>query len=144
MYRNLSRRLAALSRSATAAAAAAASALTSPPPPAPTLPRLESCTCPPPPLPGLPQDLPPGRHDDSLPLLAVRCSRTARGDIGGDEIVARRIEGSAPRSRLGGERRTREDGLGDSALRALPRPPLRVEPAALAGEATVLPLLRRS
>lgn len=142
MYRNLSRRLAALSRSATAAAAAAASALTSPPPPplpAPPLPppaappRLESCTCtpPPPPPPALAQDLPVGRHDDILPLLAVRCSRTARGDIGGDAIVARRMMGSAPRSRsrLGGERRTREESRDGSAPRALPRPPLRVAPA---------------
>ena len=141
MYRNLSRRLAALSRSARAAAAATVSALTSPTPPAPApAPGLESCTCPPP-LPALAQDLPAGRHDDILPLLAVRCSRMARGDNGGDAMVARRMMGSAPSSRLGGERRTREDLWGESALRALPRPPLRVE---LAGDAAVSSLRRRS
>lgn len=79
MYRNLSSRLAALSRSATAAAAASASA-----PPSPLLLAPSAG----PPIRG--RNPLPARPDDSLPLLAVRCSRTARGDDGGDPIDERR------------------------------------------------------
>lgn len=131
MYRNLSRRLAALSRSTAAAIAAAVSAFASPLPPptttpTPAEPRLEPPRTFPTPPALTAQDPPAGRHEPILPLLAVRCSRKARGDIGGDAIVARRMMGSSPtrRSRLGGERRTREERWSDSALRALPRPPL--------------------